>query len=107
MPRPRTVGRRAARRQGATDQQAAATTQDPTASDASAAGTTDADGQLVSNLAGVTLPHDKPPVPLLFFVVAGIALALVVFGPPIYGLRLSKKPEILSPDDAVKGEARP
>jgi phosphate transport system substrate-binding protein len=88
---------------------AAATTAaaDPTASDTSATGAADAEGQLVSNLAGVTLPHEKPPVPLLFFIVAGIALALVVFGPPIYGLRLSRRPELPTQDDGATGEGRP
>ena len=91
----------------ASDPSQAAAAQDPSASDPSASGNTDPNGQFVSNLAGVTLPHDKPPVPLLFYVVGGIALALVVFGPPIYGLRLSRKPEIPGPDDGVTAEGTP
>ena len=46
----------------------------------------DPTGVLVSNLASVTLPKTKAPVPLLFYVAAGLAALLAVFGPAVFAL---------------------
>jgi phosphate transport system substrate-binding protein len=50
----------------------------------------DPSGELVSNLASVTLPKTKAPVPLLFYVAAGLAALLAVFGPAVLALWLRR-----------------
>jgi hypothetical protein len=44
-------------------------------------GTQDPSGQIVSNLASVSLPHGGPPVSVLFATVAALAATLAIFGP--------------------------
>jgi phosphate transport system substrate-binding protein len=50
----------------------------------------DPTGELVSNLAPVSLPTQKAPVPLLFYVAAVLALLLVLFGPPALAVWLRR-----------------
>src|SRR5262249_61001494 len=57
--------------------------------DPSALGT-DPTGELVSNLAPVSLPTQKAPVPLLFYIAAVLALLLVLFGPPALAVWLRR-----------------
>ena len=47
---------------------------------------TDPNGQIVSNLASVGLPHDAPSVSVLFATVAALAAGLAIFGPPAVSL---------------------
>jgi hypothetical protein len=61
------------------------------AADASTATDQDPTGELVSNLAPVSLPKTKAPVPLLFYVAASIAVLLLIFGPPAYALWLRRR----------------
>ncbi len=72
---------------------AKATSRSAAASGAIAAGNSagqDSTGELVSNLAAVNLPRDKAPVPLLFYVAAGLAALLAVFGPAVLALWLRR-----------------
>ncbi len=62
----------------ATDPTAAGAGDQLTGADAS----TDPQGQIVSNLASVALPHGGPSTPMLFATVAALAALCVVFGPP-------------------------
>ena len=66
----------------ATDAAAGSTADELAAAD----GSTDPNGQIVSNLASVALPHGGPSVPMLFATVAALAALCVVFGPPAVSL---------------------
>ncbi len=50
----------------------------------------DPSSETVSNLASIALPKGKAPVPLLFYIAAGLAALLAVFGPPILALWLRR-----------------